>query len=512
MNGINFQIYSQVKNYILSGRKSIAMSVVPGMGLTTMLSNLALDIEEKTLVRIEVTDILDIWNNINANPEEGRYLLHLATIKVLQKVMSEIQNSTTQNNSSNLVTYLDETRFSYDTYVMIDEFEKLPDDVAVIILDEIKFFEDNRSQEAYKSLKKIHYIIGGYIDFGSLYRGRYRRGVSSATNFEKYNPSEFLLSSVETTKFLGTYFPDIERDRLLSLFVQEWCGGYLHYIMEMSKWILSEISSNGYSSIQHLMLKLKKIIEANREIPLFKYCNQGWSQFTNDKASVNLLAIAISSGYVICSGYEARSLARQGYLIQRDFNVEDEFFIPNKIIELFVRQRLAELELVMPLDEGGVWVLRELNMQAYSLLVEMENQLRSYIGDKLVYSLNSYSIEDVFDQLLEEVEDDQKRRVIEKIKRKAYWRMHEEDLVMNTLIKDCILSYLDFSDLGEILILKKDIFPNKLSELLSNAIARVTFFRNRIAHNRPLSKSQIDILREEWCNMQKIMAMRNMEK
>ncbi len=509
---MNLQIYTRIKEYILSGRKSIAMSVLPGMGLSTMLSNLALEIENKTFARVEVDDIFNIWNKVENYPEERRYLLHLATINALQKVIFSIEKSKIPDEALNLVEFLNAIDFSYDTYLIIEGFEKLPDEMAIVILDEIKFFEDNKSQEDYRALKNIHYIIGGYIDFGSIYKGKIRQGVSSATNFEKYCPSEFLLSIDETNNFLLEYYPDIQANLEFRSFIYEWCGGYLHYILELSKWIFGETRSGAQLSTHHLMLRLKKIIEEDREIPLLKYCNQDWKSISRDRSSLDLLVTAISAGYVICNSHEARSLVKCGLLIQKDFNIEDELSVPNKIVEMFIRQRLAEFELVMPLGEGGIWVVKGLNTRAYSLLVEMENQLRNYIGDKLVYSLNSFSITDIFDHLLDEIDDPEKTKTIERIKNKALGRMKEEDLIMHTIIKDCILSYLDFSELSHLLSAKEDIFPPRLSELLSKAITRVSYFRNRIAHNRPITKSQVDMLQEEWHNMQKVMAMRSINR
>ena len=87
-------------------------------------------------------------------------------------------------------------------YVFIDDFDELPDDLALVICKELKGLDDSRSLEQFEALRPVRFIMGGAIDFQHLYSGKVPSGVSPATNFSKYRPADFLLSDDEATSLL----------------------------------------------------------------------------------------------------------------------------------------------------------------------------------------------------------------------------------------------------------------------------------------------------------------------
>ena len=69
------------------------------------------------------------------------------------------------------------------------------------------------------------------------------------------------------------------------------------------------------------------------------------------------------------------------------------FTLANKLIEFFVRQRLAELGRALSLEESINFLIPSLNSKAYLQILSIETQLRNFIGDVLLSEFGKEWIE-----------------------------------------------------------------------------------------------------------------------
>jgi hypothetical protein len=164
---------------------------------------------------------------------------------------------------------------------------------------------------------------------------------------------------------------------------------------------------------------------------------------------------------------------------------------------MFLRQRLAELGLVLPVSESPIWGLRDHGTKAYSLLIEIENILRNYIGDILFEKNKSKWLESLDIKLDDgynirnKVEDRQKEDI--------------ESIYAAGDRLDPILSYLDFADLAVLIKTNSQDFPREFAEKAPGFLHELNYHRRRIAHNRPMSLEQISDVDSRWKQMKKMM-------
>lgn len=111
----------------------------------------------------------------------------------------------------------------------------------------------------------------------------------------------------------------------------------------------------------------------------------------------------------------------------------------------------------------------------------MERNLRMFVRDKLEMEFKYGWVRQIPNEILQKCE---KRA---KIERNGYHEIEEID----------ILSYMDFKDLRKIILKNWDIFSEyfKKEEMISNKLEELETPRNIIAHNRVISKNELDRLK-----------------
>ena len=116
---------------------------------------------------------------------------------------------------TNLVKVLGETPGGFSEerpiFVVIDQFHRVPMDLALIVCNELRAIDDLRQQDRGRPLRGIRFVIGGAIDLVRIYGDRVPAGVSPGTNFCKYRPYNLLLSAQETSDLLDADFPSLSK-------------------------------------------------------------------------------------------------------------------------------------------------------------------------------------------------------------------------------------------------------------------------------------------------------------
>jgi hypothetical protein len=70
---------------------------------------------------------------------------------------------------------------------------------------------------------------------------------------------------------------------------------------------------------------------------------------------------------------------------------------------------------------------------------------------------------------------------------------------------DTFLSFLDFGDLHAVVSANPDAFSTNVATKLPKLLVELSFYRRRIAHNRPITEQHITAILERWQTLQKIL-------
>lgn len=503
---MEFRVHRKLRERIKSESRDIAFIAAPGMGLSTLLKDIA-DVSKSPVAWLDIETIKHYWEiEYKQRSRNKRFVIHAAAARSLIQAQLLVTDMTNEELfQTSLHRVLEEEANFFDTQapklIVIDDFDHLPDDLALIVCNELKVLDDRHSPSQFRSQKSIRFVIGGAIDFLSLF-GKAHSGVSPATNFYKFHPYDLLLSSDEVTSLLeGTFSELTELPSSIRQLIIEWSNGYLHYVLGFARWILNERHHFESLSIRALVTRLKYIVEEQNRIPLFSYCYSAWDSIQARQELLDLLAVAVSAGYVSDSSAKGRELTNLGLLLAKPTNPY-VFYPANRLIELFCRQRLAECGKVLPIESSAVWTFSDLNIRAYSLIFEIENRLRCFVGDKLFAKHGFEWIE----HGLEGIKSDDGRYVLEKTKQRQKW--DRRSIYGKPGAIDPFLTFLDFPDLGLIVSHNDDVFSEELITQLPSFLGELVYHRRRIAHNRAVTLDQIESLKSRWQIIQKMMARR----
>ncbi|MGA9351117.1 MAG: hypothetical protein WBW48_20250 [Anaerolineae bacterium] len=502
---MEFRLHQKLSERIKTEQRDIALITAPGMGLSTLLKSLE-ELSNLPVVWLDTETIKRYWEiEYKSRSKNRRFVIHAATITALIESRHLVANITEDELfKTNLPTMLRDKSHGLDeqstVFVAIDDFDELPDDLALIVCKELKALDDMRTQAQYKSLRSIRFVIGGAIDFCELFAGETPSGVSPATNFCKYRPYDFLLSSEEATSLLDTTFPELAKlPPSITQLVIDGAGGYLHYVLKFAYWILRESQELEDPSSQALIARLKNVVEEQDRIPLFTYCYSAWDSVQAYQPLVDLLTTAVSAGHVYDLSNTGRKLAHLGLVLEKP-GTRNLFHPANRLVELFLRQRLAERGAVLPIEDSAIWTMPSLNARAYKLILEIETRLRNFIGDQIFAKYQNEWIELGLEGIKshdgQSVRDEARKR-LEQDQRSIY--------ATPTLI-DPFLTFLDFADLGSIVEHRSDIFPCEFATKLPAFLEELNYHRRRIAHNRPMTSDQIEALERRWQIIQRMMA------
>lgn len=505
---MEYRAHLKLRDKIENEQRDIALIAAPGMGLTTLLEGLH-SVQRLPVAWLDKDDILTYWETeYRDRSSNRRFVIHASTIRALADsgyVPAEVDDGDLFR--TNLAAFLRDNAPKFcarnTVFVIVDGFDDLPDDLALVVCKELKRLDDMRSEEQFKSIRAIRFVLGGAIDFHRLFQEEARSGVSPATNFCKYRSSNFLLSADEAEALLHAEFP---RLRMVSPGVSQliigWADGYLHYILEFAKWILEISRDHEDFSVSVLLSRLKDIVEEQDRIALFQYCHSAWDDVKGSGSLMHILATAVSAGRVSDRRAEARRLAGLGLLIE-DPGAPGVFYPANKLVEIFLRQRLAERSLVLPIGSTAVWPITSLNSRAYELVLEIENRLRDFIGDQLLTVYGNAWIDDG----LKDIECDNGRLLRDKALKR---RRKERDSIYTVPgFEDPFLTFLDFTDLRHVVEGRKTAFPLEFADKLPWLVEELTSVRRRVAHNRRVTMGHIESLKSRWQIIQRMMTRRS---
>jgi len=296
---MEFRVHCNLRAQIKEERRDIALISAPGMGLTTLLRNLE-EVDRLPITWLDVNTITQLWDKEYCERTKNRrYVIHAAVIRALSAAQRVSAVSDEALFRSSLPGFLSDASSGFDfrseTLIVIDDFDALPSDLALIICKELKSIADRQHQ----ALKTLRFIVGGAVDFNDLFAGELPSGGSPATNFLKYRPYQFLLTPSEAVALLETSFPQITQlHPSVTKFVIDWCGGYLHYLLEFAKWILEQAYEISDVTPHSLMDALQNCIADRDRMSLFKYCDAAWNLIAEETTFLNLLTAGTSAGYV----------------------------------------------------------------------------------------------------------------------------------------------------------------------------------------------------------------------
>ena len=237
-------------------------------------------------------------------------------------------------------------------------------------------------------------------------------------------------------------------------------------MLEFGRWA-SRMTQEATALTTHALLAhLKEVIEEHEPIPLLAYAQAAWEVIKEDSQSLELLRIAVSAGYIRNGGERSRRLANLGLLIEKP-GKRNLLYPANKLIELFVRQRLAEQGLVMPIEQSTVWTMPRQSASAYQVIMEIENHLRNFIGDALlkVHGPNWAEVG------LGKAGMEGMQSVVDRAKKRQ--EMEQDGIYVAPDIADPLLTYLDFSDLALIVRQMKDTLPGRHYREATSFLGRV---------------------------------------
>ncbi len=495
---MEFRVHKKLYENINIQQKDIALITVPGMGLSTLLTGLTN--EKNIFVFIKPESIQGFWDNeYKANAAHHKFVIHTAMINAL------IENNIYQGEIDIRRTSLKKLFTQYKPlvpfekfYFVIDNFGELDDELEKVILNELKAISDQKeTSDKLHAFNSIRFMIGGCVDFQNLYPEK-DSGTSPATNFCKHYPEEFLLSYNEISNLLKDEYPDILHQHYALPLIYEWTSGYLHYVEYLAKWISEQLKEEPALSLEILISRFQDEIEENKQIPLFKYCRKSWNKVKTSNDYTQILKKAIKSPFIRDSSIHTTNLMKLGLLLN-SHTQKRVYQIPNRIVWMYLRQRLSESNFILPINESPNWGLMEYNSKAYSLLFEIENTLRSYIGDILLEKSNKNGVnwKDYLD-----IEFDKKNILNEAEERR---KKDTEDMNSGSSNLDPILGFLDFPDLGFIIIKYEQDFPRDFSQLTPVFLRELNYFRRRIAHNRSMTHELITTVESRWKQMKNMM-------
>lgn len=506
---MEFRVHHKLREQIELEHRDIALITAPGMGLSTLLNNLG-GISSLTIVPLDTELILHLWAvEYQSRKRHRRYIIHAAALSALiQSGILECNITDQELFKTNMPDLLKSNNFQpeYPLLIVIDDFDKLPTDLSLIICNEMKSLDDMRTEASYEAMRAIRFAIGGSIDFSSIYKTKVSSGVSPATNFKKYFPYQFMLSPDEGIVLLDTTIPEFTKlENELRNLVIDWAGGYLHYVLEFARFVLAEKRDIHQLSVPSLVVRVKDIVEEQDRIPVFRYCYSSWSEIKEVKSLVDLLAACVSVGRVYDASGQGRLLSNMGLLLENRIQ-RNVFYPANKLIEIFLRQRLAEMDMVLSIENSAIWVISSLNIQAYALLLEIENQLRNFIGDRLFAQYGASWMDDC----MEAIRSDDGKILLEKIQERA--QQEQQNMFAAESVTDSFLTFLDFPDLGVIVKNQNGLFHEKFSENFPLFLSEFNYYRRRVAHNRPITLSQINSLDRRWRILQRSMFSRRLSR
>lgn len=491
--------------------RSFALLTLPGMGLSTILRSMC---EEKNglFLYLRPETLVDLWEKeYSGRPKNRRFVLHGAIISTIRDRFSLNDLTDAEIFKTNLTAFFKAKNFlsEYEhIYIVIDDFQCLPPDLAVIILDETKSLDDQRDDTAYQSIRAVKFLIGGAFNIHVLYKEIANKDVSPATNFSKIRPHEFLLDDSEIMNMIEENYKSLTPDE--SKLIIEWTRGYLHYVLSFCNWMEAQKTYFGRDcSLQKLLIKLKEALEDNELNGIFSYCYKGWKKYKEDEEALLLLGKAASAGYISSTSRKAKELACAG-LIMPQKGQSDIFYFPNHLVELFIRQKLADKRKSLSIGDSASWVIQDQNIKAYAYLLEIENRLRNFIGDIMFRNCGCESVDDVINQIkdsLNQADPEHKKGTNWKSGITSRKTSEELSPFSSGDTFDSILTFLDFADLGEIVTVTEKHFNAKLVSMLPTFLDELNFIRRRIAHNRPITETQLGDMVSRWKKIQRMMSI-----
>jgi hypothetical protein len=500
---MKFKIHQKLQENIVGEQRDIALITAPGMGLSTLLHCIA-ENKRISVVYIKPEELQSFWDNeFKSRSYNNKFVIHAATVDALIK--NQIVNADVDAKRTNLRKFLTENKLSNDSiekiYIVIDDFDELSEDLEIIVLDELKAISDlKENNEEYVVFNSLRFVIGGCIDFQGLYNEN-DSGVSPATQFCKHYPDDFLLSQNEVDEILKAEYPEVIKFPFSLYLISEWTNGYLYYVEHLAKWMLEQIEDNSVPSFEFFGSRLQDDIEENKKIPLLKYCNNAWVQIKSDSESKQILCRAVKSPFIREISPQVKKLVKLGLLLEMHTKGGQKhlYKIPNQIIKMFLRQRLAELNLVLHISESPIWWLMNHNVKAYSMLFEIENFVRNYIGDVLVEKSQKNGV-NWKEYLSIEFDGKNIRKEAEERRRKD-----AESIYAVSSGSDPILGFLDFADLAYIIKNYAQDFPVELAEKAPGFLQELNYHRRRIAHNRPMTLELITNIESRWKHIKNLM-------
>ncbi len=497
---MKFRVHQKLQENIVGEQRDIALITAPGMGLSTLLQGISEN--NKIAVVYVKPDILQgFWEDEFKNRSyNNKFVIHTATIDALMQ--HGFINTAVDVKRTNLKKFLTEyclpNNSAEKIYIVIDDFDELTEDLERVVLDELKAISDQKENlEGYEVFNSLRFVIGGCIDFHGLYPES-AFGVSPATQFCKHYPDDFLLSFDEVDNFIKDQYPEIIKLQYATSLIAEWSDGYLYYVEHLAKWISDQMQDNPSPSFEFLAQRLQDAIEESKQIPLLKYCHKAWNQVKSIDEIRLILHRAVKAPFIRETSSRAKYLMRLGLLLEMHSQAQKNVYrVANRIVGMFLRQRLTELGLVLPVSESPIWGLKDQSVKAFSLLLEIENLLRNYIGDTL-FERNNIKWVDSLDIKLEDGSN---------IKQKVEERRQEdlESIYAASDRLDPTLSYLDFSDLAVLIKNNAQDFPGEFAEKAPGFLRELNYHRRRIAHSRAMTIEQIADVDSRWKQMKKMM-------
>ncbi len=502
---MNFRLSQKIVEQIDNEFRSIALLAMPGMGLTSLITSIT-NLDPMRYVEVKPELLIQLWNEEYGKRDRNkRYVVHAAAIIAMMEKYSISNLTKAEIFLLNLPKFSNTNEYGFSgekLYIVIDGFEKLPDELAVIILDETKYLDDHRDDETLRNLRGLRFLIGGAINFNMLYQQKSKKSVSPATNFSKHRPYEFLLTEDETQSFLAQNFNKLSQDDIS--FIIEFTRGYIHYSYELGNWIENQKKERPRITLPALTWDLKECIKDSEPKRLLKYCAQAWKKYQKDSEAISFLSKVASCGIASSESALAVEMHLSGLLIPTTANV-GVYQFSNRIVELYIRQKLFDIDKGLSIDESPSWVVSGFNINAYARLLEIENRMRTYIADTLVVAMKCSSVNDLGTTIAQ-------RFTVNGIDGKGWWdginsRENGEKKSMHYSSDsfDSIISYLDFSDLGIIVENFRDVFSKELTETIPVFMSELNFIRRRIAHNRPISNLQLTDLTSRWDKIQRLL-------
>jgi hypothetical protein len=495
-----FRVHQKLHENIVGEQRDIALITAPGMGLTTLLLGIS-ESSQIATVYIKPETLQSFWDeDFKLRSYNNKFVIHSATIDALLK--QKIVNADIDAKRTNLKKFLTEytltDAFAEKIYIVIDNFDELTADLEKVVLDELKAISDQKENtEGYEIFNSLRFVIGGCVDFQALYPES-TSGVSPATQFCKHYPEDFLLSPDEIREYIKNLYPEILKLPFAVSLIAEWSDGYLYYVEHLSKWIADEMKDNPFPSFDFLVQRLLDAIEERKQIPLLKYCNKAWDQVKSIDDIKKILQRAVKAPFIRELSPNAGYIMGLGLMLEVRSQAQKNIYrIANQIVRMFLRQRLSETGLLMPVSESPSWGIKEQSIKAFSLLMEIENILRSYIGD-ILFEKDKLKWMDNLDITSEDGSN---------IRQKVEDR-RKEDLESIYTVSDRLdptLSYLDFADLAVLIKKYYQCFPKEFSEKAPGFLKELNYHRRRIAHNRVMTVEQITDVDSRWKQMKKMM-------